>query len=127
MVTWKMSRPETIEDFVVRYERLIKIINLIITDMYNPLIDYLNKEEYTRFKTNINSIENQFHEIGDDDFVNHQNLNDLAKAIQRFAKSCYERKENIGVEELSWIYSYEYIAREWMIRINNEDTWYTGR
>ncbi|SVD26156.1 uncharacterized protein METZ01_LOCUS379010, partial [marine metagenome] len=41
MVTWKMSRPETIEDFVVRYERLIKIINLIITDMYNPLIDYL--------------------------------------------------------------------------------------
>lgn len=137
---YKMRRPSTIISYEERFQRLAKIINIVIEDIHNPLLDQINSKSAKNINSKLNNLKEEFNYCRESENVNHQDLNDLAKNMKSYifyVLKIYQNdysnvSEKTDAEFVIKVDSYilgsfSYDADRWMIKVNDEDLWYLGR
>ena len=135
-----MRSASTIISYEERFQRLVKIINIVIDDLHNPLLNQNDKSLEKKIESKLNDLREDFEYCRESENVNHQNLNELAFKMRSYIfylltiyknsypkviqKSDSEFLINYDIYTLS---SFAYDAERWMIQINDTDVWYLGR
>lgn len=141
---YSMRSPSTIESYEERLQRLVKIVNIVIDDLHNPLLEKNNSEVEKKINKKLENLKKIFKDCRHGAFVNHQDLNNLAKRIVRYIFYLIKiyQSDDLGVEtkidseseinieiniDIFKVSTFSYDAHRWMIKMNDEDLWYLGR
>ena len=139
-----MRSPSTIESYEERLERLVKIVNIVIEDLHNPLLEKNNSAVEKKINEKLDNLKKIFKDCRHSAFNNHQDLNNLAKRVRRYifylikiyqsddleveTKIDSESEINIKINIDTYkVGTFSYDAHRWMIKMNDEDLWYLGR
>ena len=141
---YRMRSPSTIESYEERLQRLVKIVNIVIEDLHNPLLEKNNPAVEKKINEKLENLKKIFKDCRHSAFVNHQDLNNLAKRIRSYifylikiyqsddleveTKIDSETEINIKINiDIYKVNTFSYDADRWMIKMNDKDLWYLGR
>ena len=135
-----MRSASTIISYEERFQRLVKIINIVIEDLHNPLLNQNDKSLEKKIESKLNDLREDFEYCRESENVNHQNLNELAFKMRSYIfylltiyKNSYPKviqksdSEFLIEYDIYTLSSFAYDAKRWMIQINDTDVWYLGR
>jgi len=137
---YRMRTAPTIISYEERFQRLVKIINIVIEDLHNPLLNQNDKSLEKKIESKLNDLREDFEYCRESQNVNHQNLNELAFKMRSYIfylltiyKNSYPKviqksdSEFLIDYDIYTLSSFAYDAERWMIQINDTDVWYLGR
>lgn len=137
---YRIRSRDTADSYEERFQRLVKITNIVIDTYHNPLLTELSKKTKKTLNQELDLIKENFEYCRKSVVANQQDLNELAKQLRKFIFrvfalykkefACVKEKSEtefvIEIDELASA-TYTYDAENWMIEINGEDLWYLGR
>ena len=137
---YRMRTASTIISYEERFQRLVKIINIVIEDLHNPLLNQNDKSLEKKIESKLDDLREDFEYCRESQNVNHQNLNELAFKMRSYIfylltiyKNSYPKviqksdSEFLIDYDIYTLSSFAYDAERWMIQINDTDVWYLGR
>ena len=137
---YKIRSQATFISYEERFQRLVKILNIVIDEFHNPLLYESEKNISKSINAKLNNLKDDFEYCRSTFSANHMDLNELAKKLKTYifyllklhkneSLKITEQSDNHHVVEIDLmdIPSFSYDAKNWMIKVNDEDLWYLGR
>jgi len=75
---------ETAESYEERFQQLVVMLNQIIENFHNPLLNVGTKEMEKKLNKKLSKLKDNFEYCRNASPVNHRELNELAKELQRY-------------------------------------------
>ena len=118
--SYKIRTYATAKSYEERYQRLVKVVNVIIDDFHNPLLNIGNTEIETKIEKKLNQLRKKFLYCQNSDNANHRDLNNLAFKLKNYMFYILTIYNNEFYQNSPRI-EFSYDAKNWMIHLKYED------